>query len=307
MIYRSPWPSFEIPDSPLTDFVLARTPERGTRAALVDAVTGRTITYGELPALVDRISAGLAGLGVRKGDVVCIFSGNTPDFLPAFLAVARLGAVTTTVNPHATQVDLARRPAAPKAGFLIPPAGLEPTWRPSVDVLARVIVFDADAIRLGCLPFATLANDGGMPPQVSIAPEDLVALPYSSGTTGLPKGVMLTHRNLVAQIQQVDGSGHARDGEDISIVFLPFFHIYGLVVIGMVGLWSGLTMVVMPRFDLETYLDLVERHRATLLHVVPPVVVAFGKHASIERRDYSSVRSCSRARRRSLRRPATVA
>src|SRR3954464_5110866 len=224
MIYRSPWPSFEIPDSPLTDFVLARTPERGTRAALVDAVTGRTITYGELPALVDRISAGLAGLGVRKGDVVCIFSGNTPDFLPAFLVVARLGAVTTTVNPQATQTDLARQLADSKARFLVTTAALEPTWRPAAGVLERGGGFSAAGIPSGCLPFATLANDRGTPPQVSIAPEDLVALPYSSGTTGLPKGVMLTHRNLVAQIQQVDRSGHARDGEDISIVFLPFFH-----------------------------------------------------------------------------------
>lgn len=290
MIYRSPWPSFEIPDAPLTDRVLARALERGTRAALVDAVTGRTITYAELPSLVERIAAGMTTLGVRKGDVVCIFSGNTIDFLPAFLAVARLGAVTTTVNPQATQGDLARQLADSKARFLITTAALEPTWRPSAGTFERVVVFDRDAVPSGCLPFATLANDRGTPPEVSIAPEDLVALPYSSGTTGLPKGVMLTHRNLVAQIRQVEGTAHARDGEDISVVFLPFFHIYGLVAIGLVGLSSGLTMVVMPRFDLDTYLDLVERHRATLLHVVPPVVVAFGKHPSIAHRDYASVR-----------------
>src|SRR3954465_3591337 len=152
MIYRSPWPSFEIADSPLTDFVLARAAERGTRAALVDAVTGRTITYAELPALVDRIAAGLAGLGIVKGDVVCIFSGNTPDFLPAFLAVARLGAVTTTVNPQATAGDLARQLADSRARILITSTALEPTWRPSAGTLDRVVVFESDGVPPGCVP-----------------------------------------------------------------------------------------------------------------------------------------------------------
>jgi len=106
----------------------------------------------------------------------------------------------------------------------------------------------------------------------------------------LPKGVMLTHRNLVANILQVDASSHLRDGEDTLIAFLPFFHIYGLEVIMLLGLWSGATIVVMPKFDLEQYLDLVERHRATVLHVVPPIVLAIAKSPAAATRDFSSVR-----------------
>jgi acyl-CoA synthetase (AMP-forming)/AMP-acid ligase II len=142
----------------------------------------------------------------------------------------------------------------------------------------------------GATPFDDLLAEPGMPPAVAIEPDDVVALPYSSGTTGLPKGVMLTHRNLVANILQTDGTRHLRDGADTLICFLPFFHIYGLVVIMLLGLRSGATLVVMPRFELERYLDLVERHRATMLHVVPPVVLALAKSPAAGGRDYSSVR-----------------
>jgi acyl-CoA synthetase (AMP-forming)/AMP-acid ligase II len=149
--------------------------------------------------------------------------------------------------------------------------------------LAEVISFGAMD---GATPFDDLLAEPGTPPAVAIAPDDVVALPYSSGTTGMPKGVMLTHRNLIANILQTDGTGHLRDGADTLICFLPFFHIYGLVVIMLLGLRSGATLVVMPRFELERYLDLVERHRATMLHVVPPVVLALAKSPAAGGRDY---------------------
>jgi acyl-CoA synthetase (AMP-forming)/AMP-acid ligase II len=101
---------------------------------------------------------------------------------------------------------------------------------------------------------------------------------------------MLTHANLIANILQVDGSGHYIDGEDTTIAFLPFFHIYGLTILVFMSLWAGATVVVMPKFELEPYLGLVERHRATLLHVVPPIVVALAKHPAVAGRDFSSVR-----------------
>jgi acyl-CoA synthetase (AMP-forming)/AMP-acid ligase II len=247
--------------------------ERGSRSALVDATTGRAITYQQLPDLVARAAAALAALGVRKGDVCAIFSGNTTDYPIAVLAIARLGAIVTTINTLATPEDLDRQLRDSGATILIvSPKGL------THSVSTRVISFD------------DLAKGTDTPPAVAIDPEDLIALPYSSGTTGLPKGVMLTHRNLVANLLQVDSSSHLRDGEDTLIAFLPFFHIYGLEVIMLLGLWSGATIVVMPKFDLEQYLDLVERHRASVLHVVPPIVLAIAKSAAAADRDFSSVR-----------------
>jgi acyl-CoA synthetase (AMP-forming)/AMP-acid ligase II len=290
VIYRSLHPAVEIPATPLADFVLARAAARGNRPALVDSITGRTITYAELPDLVDRAASGLARLGLRKGDACAIFSSNTPEYPIAVLAVARLGAVVTTASPLYTKDDLARQLADSGARILITSTALAQTWTYAASHagVEHVITFDGGAGTV--MGFDQLLAEPGGPPRVAIDPHDVVALPYSSGTTGLPKGVMLSHRNLVANILQTDASSHYLHDRDTTVAFLPFFHIYGLVVIGLLGLWSGATLVVMPKFDLESYLDLVERHRATLLHVVPPVVVALAKASSIDRRDFSSIR-----------------
>ena len=293
-IYRSPHPPIAIPDLPLADFVLARARERGARAALIDGVTGRTITYAELADLVDRAASALAGLGLAKGDVCAIFSPNTPHFAIAVLAIARLGAIVTTASPLCTAEDVEKQLRDSGAKILI--------TSPAVGETALQAVrfrLEAEATRLlllsfgpleGARPFDELLATPGVSPPVSIAPDDVVALPYSSGTTGLPKGVMLTHSNLVANILQVDAGSHLRHEADTLICFLPFFHIYGLAVIMNLGLWSGATLVVMPRFDLAQYLDLIERYRATMLHVVPPVVLALAKSPALDGRDLSSVR-----------------
>jgi acyl-CoA synthetase (AMP-forming)/AMP-acid ligase II len=290
VIHRSPHADIDIPDLPLADFVLAGAPIRGNRAALVDSLTGQTITYSALPQLVDRAAASLARLGLRQGDVCAIFSPNTITFPIAVLAVARLGAVVTTASPLYTPDDLAKQLADSGARILITTTSLAPTWQHSLEhaPVEHVILFDHGMPDYAC--FDDLMNAPGAPPPVTIAPDDLVALPYSSGTTGLPKGVMLTHRNLVANVLQTDGADHYAHDSDTTIAFLPFFHIYGLEVVCLLGLWSGATIVVMPKFDLDCYLDLVERHRATMLHVVPPVVVALAKQPSTGRRDFSSIR-----------------
>ncbi|HXG71913.1 MAG TPA: AMP-binding protein, partial [Gemmatimonadaceae bacterium] len=289
MIYRSPHPALTIPDIPLADFVLAGAVERGDRAALVDSLTGRTITYAQLPGLVDRAAASLARLGLRQGDTCGIFSPNSPEYAIAVLAIARLGAVVTTASPMYTREELVKQLKDCRARLLITSPAVGAT---ALDAAAEAGV--EHVVSFGAMdhatPFDDLTSQPGVPPPVSISPTDVVALPYSSGTTGLPKGVMLSHRNLIANVLQVDASGHLADNADTLICFLPFFHIYGLVVIMLLGLRSGATLVVMPRFELEPYLDLVERHRATVLHVVPPIVLALAKSPAVTGRDFSRVR-----------------
>jgi acyl-CoA synthetase (AMP-forming)/AMP-acid ligase II len=289
-IYRTPLPAISIPDTSVAEFVLARASDRGNRAALVDAVTGRTIRYSELPGLVDSAAGGFSRLGLRKGDVCAIFSQNTPEYAIAVLALARIGAVVTTASPVLTRGDLEKQLADCRARCLITSPALRDTalavaaGSPNVE---HVLSFGDMS---GAQPFAALLDSHDAAPDAVVRPADLFALPYSSGTTGLPKGVMLSHRNVVANMLQLDASRHLRDGQDTLVCFLPFFHIYGLTVIMLLGLWAGATLVVMPRFDLEQYLDLVERHRATMLHVVPPIVLALAKNPAVNGRDFSSVR-----------------
>jgi acyl-CoA synthetase (AMP-forming)/AMP-acid ligase II len=288
-IYRGLYPALEIPSTPVADYVLARARERGERAALIDAATGRTITYAQLADLVDRAAASLARLGLRKGDVCGIFSPNTPEYAIAVLAIARLGAIVTTAGAMCTRDNLVQQFRDSRARFLITSPAVAETALGAAKILQPEQFLSFGAME-GATPFDSLIAEPGQPPAVSIDPTDVVALPYSSGTTGMPKGVMLTHRNLVANMLQVDALRHLRDGEDTLVAFLPFFHIYGLTVIMLSGLWAGATIVVMPRFELEQYLDAVARYRATVLHVVPPVVLAMAKSPAIKDRDFSSVR-----------------
>jgi acyl-CoA synthetase (AMP-forming)/AMP-acid ligase II len=297
-MYRSPHPPLDLPKLPLVDFVLAGTAARGSRAALICAVTGRTITYAAVRGVVDHTAAGLAALGIGKGDVCAVFAPNSPEYVIAVLAIARLGAIATTASPAYTKDDLKKQLEDSAARILFTSAALAPIWTEVVagTAVERVVTLDppdgAEPARspVAVIPFDTLAVERRTPPPVAISVDDIVALPYSSGTTGMPKGVMLTHANLVANILQVDGAGHYIDGADTTVAFLPFFHIYGLTILVFMSLWAGATVVVMPKFELEGYLKLVERHRATLLHVVPPVVIAFAKHPLLAGRDFSFVR-----------------
>lgn len=292
-IYRGPDAPIAIPNVPLADFVLARAGERGERAAIVDGATGRTIAYRALPELVDRVAGSLYALGLRKGDTCAVFSQNTLHFPIAVLAIARLGGIVTTASPLCTCDDLVRQMQDSRPRMLFTSAAVGAT---ALSACARLKsdapverVFSFDALE-GASPFEDLFARSTPAPAAAIDPGDVVALPYSSGTTGMPKGVMLCHRNLVANVLQLDACGQLRDGEDTLVAFLPFFHIYGLTVLILLGLRRGATLVVMPRFEMEPYLDLVERHRATVLHVVPPIVLALAKGAGVNGRDLSSVR-----------------
>jgi acyl-CoA synthetase (AMP-forming)/AMP-acid ligase II len=285
----SPHPDVTVPDLPLHTLVLAGAMGRADQPALVDGPSGRTLTYGQLAGGVGRVAAGLAARGFGKGDVFAIYSPNLPEYALAFYGVSAAGGTSTTVSPLYTAGELAAQLTDAGARFLltVPPFLDKALQAAAGSGVEEVFVLGQGE---GATPFASLLDGGQAAPPVAIDPaSDLVALPYSSGTTGLPKGVMLTHRNLVANLCQCAPVVGA-EGQRL-VAVLPFFHIYGLVVLMALSLWQGATLVTMPRFDLEGFLRVLQDHRITRAYLAPPIVLALAKHPLVDKFDLSALDS----------------
>ena len=290
MILRSSYPDVAIPDAALTEYVFERADAWPEQPALVDGPTGRTLTYAALRDLTRRVAAGLAERGFRKGDVLCLYSPNLPEYAAVLLGVATLGGASATANPLYGAEELARQLRDCRARFVVTIPLLAERAREAVATAgaAEVIVFGEAR---GCTSFRTLVSTSAPPPEVRIdAARDIVVLPCSSGTTGLPKSVMLSHRNLVANLAQCDDVDDGGPG-DHTIAVLPFFHIYGMVVVLCIALRRGACVVTMPQFELEPYLRLTQHYRCTRAYLVPPIALALTKHPLVEKFDLSSLRT----------------
>lgn len=289
MIFESHRPDIPLPDTDLTTVVLNKARELGDRPALINGATGASISFNELANQIDRFATGLHQRGFRQGDVFAIFCPNVPEYAVIFLGVATAGGVNTTVNSLYTTTDLIHQLKDSGAKFLITiPAFLERAL-PAAEACNITNVFVLGEAK-GATSYSELLDNDGKRPTVTINPQqDLVALPYSSGTTGLPKGVMLTHSNLIANMVLSCEMNHV-DENDILAGVLPFFHIYGMVLILNLAIYRGATLVTMPRFELEQFLGLVQKYRITTLNLVPPLVLALAKHPLVDNFDLSSVR-----------------
>jgi acyl-CoA synthetase (AMP-forming)/AMP-acid ligase II len=288
VIFRSRFPDVVIPDVSVTEYVFEHVAAHLDRPALIDGPSKRAYTYRELLGLIGRMGAALTARGVGKGSKVCIYSPNTPEYAAIFFGVARIGATNTTANPLYNAHELAKQltDSGAKLVFTVPPLA-ERAVAAAATVGAEVITLGEAP---GCVPFAEFIRTGGaaptgldaIRPAVPIdAANDLVTLPYSSGTTGLPKGVMLSHRNIVANLAQCDFIDPSVPG-DTTVGILPFFHIYGMVVILCMVLRKGATVITMPQFDLETYLRLNQDYGCRVAYLVPPIALALAKHPMVD-------------------------
>jgi acyl-CoA synthetase (AMP-forming)/AMP-acid ligase II len=281
----------EIPSSDVTSFVFEHAGQYPDRPAMIDGPTGRALTYAELGEQIRALGAGLTERGFEKGDVLAVYMPNAPEYAVAFHGAAAIGAKCTTVNPLYMANELGHQLTDSGARMLLTaPAFLEVAMEAAehAGIGDQVYVLGDAGEAAGS--FADLLGDPSAVPEVEIDPEnDLAVLPYSSGTTGLPKGVMLSHSNLVANLCQIQAA-YRIEPEERLIGALPFFHIYGMVVIMNQGLRSGATVVTMPRFDLEQFIGLIEEHAVTRAYVVPPIALALAKHPALEGRDLGSLR-----------------
>lgn len=290
-MFTSPYPDVEIPAVPVHEYLFDTLEEQDLdRVALIDGATGVETTYRALRAQVDAFAGALAAREVGVGTVLAVLCPNVPAFATVFHGILRSGATVTTVNSLSTAHEIGTQLADAAATWLVTVGALLPQARVAAAEAGipddRLIVLDGAQ---GHPDLRELLAEGNPPPRPVFDPAAHVAvLPYSSGTTGAPKGVMLSHRNLVANVAQCRVNIDLR-ADDRVLAVLPFFHIYGMTVLLNLALRQRATLVTMPRFELAGFLETIQRHRCTYLYIAPPIAVALAKHPLVEDYDLSSV------------------
>src|ERR1044071_544012 len=258
MVLSSRYTSRPIPDISLATFFRDAVTSRANDVAVLDGPTGRSYTFRQVLDLSASVANGLVARGIGPGDRVAFIVPNLPEVAIAYHGAIAAGATAMMVNPLSTPDELAKyfKVGSPKLAFTIPP--LVPAIRGVAPGLPLVTLGDAP----DCEPLAALLAGSTTPPAVAISPDAVAVMPYSSGTTGFPKGVMLTHRNIISQIlaiESVDDTELIVAGSAVLAV-LPFFHIYGIMAFLTFGLMRGARLIAIPRFDLEQYVQLARRH-----------------------------------------------
>ncbi|NUR29077.1 MAG: AMP-binding protein [Catenulispora sp.] len=313
-----------IPSVPVTRLLDDAADEFGDRTALV--FFGRKTSYRHLRQDVDRLAGALRALGVERGDRVALVLPNCPAAVTAFFAIGRLGAVVVACNPLYTDSELRHQLTDSGAKVAIVFDGAYATLdaaRPGTALEHVISVCLADFLpsfkrKLLDLPLGAarekrerlitalppgaraipytelLATSPGPVEQVPVDPaHDLAVLQYTGGTTGRPKGAMLTHRNLVANAHQVQAwDPHAQPGRESVLCVLPLFHVYGLMLCVVTGVLLGGTLVLLPTFDPELVLDAVKHERPTVFPGVPPIYSKLLEHPKIGKYDLRSIRTC---------------
>jgi acyl-CoA synthetase (AMP-forming)/AMP-acid ligase II len=289
MIFRSPHADVSVPDVPFHKFVLHGAEKLKEMPALIDAETGRILTYGELERGVYRLAGALAARGLQKGDVFAVMLPNVPEFATAFFGVLGAGGIVTTLNPLYTADEIAHQLEDSGAKYLLTlPQLLNKAVSAAAKHPLREIFVVGETV--GVTPFSALLAEDRTPPSVDFNPsEDLAVLPYSSGTTGKAKGVMLTHANLIAGVLAV-AIAFPHDTGTTYLGILPFFHIAGMVCILHSVLYIGGKLALMRRFEPESFLQTIQKYRIEVAPLVPPLVVVLAKHPVVENYDLSSLK-----------------
>ncbi len=288
IIHSSPLPAVDIPDVTITGHVLRRADELAGRLAIRDTAGTSSYTYAELSEKIHALAGGLADRGIAPGKVVGLMAPNLPEYAIVFHGVAVAGAAVTTINPTYGSQEVRHQLADAGATILFTVPMFAATALEAIegtDVTEVVIIGDAVE---GTTPMASVYGDPLEQVPVDVATHTVV-LPYSSGTTGLPKGVMLSHRNLVANIEQCIHAIRYQENE-VALAALPFFHIYGMQVL-MNGLLSnGVATITMPRFDMAEALQAVQDLKITRFFAVPPIVLGLANAPIVDDYDTSSIK-----------------
>ncbi|KAI1134547.1 acetyl-CoA synthetase-like protein [Hypoxylon sp. FL0543] len=311
MVIKSFHKPLDIPNVDLWQLIFERKdrPWEDDKEIYVDPDTGRSYTWAEAKTTALEFGKGLKSQwGFKKGDTLGFFSPNSIDYAPVFFGVLWAGGAASTANPTYTAKELAFQMKDSNVSGIVTQVPMLPT----VLEVAKTIGIPEDRIILlgdardptGKFKHFTEIRSSGLLGMSTLRPridpkKDTAFLVYSSGTTGLPKGVVLTHHNIVANLHQLqhvelrNGVYHSGgpDGKgDKQVAILPFFHVYGLTCIALQSIFMGVQAVVLPKFDLEKFCKTIQDHGITYASVPPPVVLALAKHPVVAKYDLSSVK-----------------
>lgn len=286
-IIEGPRHAREIPPVSVAEFI--RTAARGRSAdpALIDGETGTTYTYGDVDRLSGRVAAGLAARGFVPGDTLLMFAPNSPEWLIMGIGAIAAGGVVSGANPTYGAADLAQQMREVGARFAFAaPSSLATVREAAAQAGCETIVLTGEAP--GTLSFESLLACTDPEPKIDVDPNGLAALPYSSGTAGASKGVMLTHRAIISNLCQIMDALPVSDA-DVALCVLPMYHIYGFTAVSMGRLAFGGTLVTLPRFEPESFLRAIQTYRVTHLSVVPPLLLFLATHKLVDDFDLSSL------------------
>ncbi|KAF4396789.1 hypothetical protein CsatB_019132 [Cannabis sativa] len=299
-IYRSLRPPLHLPNNnnlSMVSFLFRNSSSYPQKPALIDSETNQILSFSHFKSTVIKVSHGFLNLGIKKNDVVLIYAPNSIHFPVCFLGIIASGAIATTSNPLYTVSELSKqvKDSNPKLIITVP------------QLLEKVKGFNLPTILIGpdseqesssdkVMTFNDLVNLGGssgseFPIVDDFKQSDTAALLYSSGTTGMSKGVVLTHKNFIASSLMVTMEQDlVGEMDNVFLCFLPMFHVFGLAIITYAQLQRGNTVISMARFDLEKMLKDVEKYKVTHLWVVPPVILALSKNSLVKKFNLSSIK-----------------
>ncbi|WRX15392.1 AMP-dependent synthetase/ligase domain - like 9 [Theobroma cacao] len=292
--FGSKYPSVPVPDNlTLPEFVLQDAELYADKVAFVEAVSGKAYTYRDVVRDTGRFGKALRSIGLKKGDVVIVLLPNIAEYGIVALGIMAAGGVFSGANPASHASEIKKQADAANAKMLVTNG---PNYEKVKGLELPVIVLGEERIESAMnwdelLKAAENAGEGTRFTKEEVVQSDLCALPFSSGTTGVSKGVMLTHRNLVANLcSSLFSVGQELVGHVTTLGLIPFFHIYGITGICCATLRNKGKVVIMNRFDLRTFLNALITQEVTFAPVVPPIILALVKNPIVEEFDLSKLK-----------------
>ncbi|KAF3656804.1 4-coumarate--CoA ligase-like 4 [Capsicum annuum] len=275
----------------VTTFISSRA--HSGKIAFIDASSGQKLSFTDVWNAVEALASCLSvNMGIRKGHVVLLLSPNSIYFPIICLAVMSLGGIITTTNPLNTSSEISKqiKDSKPVLAFTIPELLPKITGSnlPVILINGEELAFTSDSkLRIiGTLEKLIMEKPAERRMKERVTQEDTATLLYSSGTTGASKGVISSHRNLIAMVQTIVGRFKLDEGEQTFICTVPMFHIYGLAAFAAGILASGSTVVVLSKFEMDEMLSSIHKYKASYLPLVPPILVALVNNAGLIQKKY---------------------